>query len=239
MPSIAFDDLFSIDPNDFVATRDRLARELREEGDRDQAAEVKRLRRPAVPVWALNQVARTDPALVRTLLDAAAAARGAQIEVMNGADRTALRDALTQRRNAVDAVVAEAAAIIEHSGRSPATYERELGDTLNAITSDDALAEPLRTGHLVNIPAGDAAVDVFAGMPEPKPSRAKSDGRAAAAQRELEEAKLRLRAAEEAHRKALAVSDRAKRDFENAQRALEETDRERQAAQAAVDLLSR
>src|SRR5262249_38111386 len=53
--------LFALDPNDFVTARDQRARELRKEGEKDEAAAVKALRRPTVPVWALNQVARQRP----------------------------------------------------------------------------------------------------------------------------------------------------------------------------------
>ena len=47
-------ELFTLPPEEFVAARDRLAAELKEAGKADEAAEVKRLRRPSVVAWAVN-----------------------------------------------------------------------------------------------------------------------------------------------------------------------------------------
>ena len=64
------DALFDVEPKQFIAARDALAKELRSRGERDAATEVKTLRRPTVAAWALNQVARHDAPIVRTLRDA-------------------------------------------------------------------------------------------------------------------------------------------------------------------------
>ena len=63
--------LYSAAPEEFVAARDALVKELRAAKDRDTAAEVARLRRPSVPDWALNVVATAHPDAVNDLLDAA------------------------------------------------------------------------------------------------------------------------------------------------------------------------
>ena len=240
MPSTDLDELFAVDPNEFVATRDRLVRELRAAGDKTGANELKLLRRPAVPIWALNQIARNDPSLIHTVVEHTASARRAQADVMSGGDANLLRRALADRRDAIQHVVTAALAVIERSGRSTATYERELTDTLNTIVADDTRADLLQTGRLVNLPSDtNADVDIFAGWPEPKRPRAKKpDERAAAARRELEEAEQRLRAAEDAHRDAIIVRDQAEQAFENAQRTVEETEQARTAARAAVDALT-
>ncbi len=91
-------DLFTVAPDEFVAARDQLARDLRAAGDKEEAAAVKGLRRPAVPVWALNQVARSDPQAIRELLAASEDARGAQHDVLDGAEADVLRAALARRR---------------------------------------------------------------------------------------------------------------------------------------------
>lgn len=244
MPPVDLDVLFSADPNEFVATRDHLVRELRAEGDKTRANEVKQLRRPPVPVWALNQIARADPASIRTLVGTAATARQVQVEVMNGADPSALRHALAERRDAIEHVIASATAIIEESGRSVATYERELADTLNAIVTDDEVAEQLQAGRLVNTPRrDDADVDIFAGLPEPtgpRRNRSGSDERvaAAAAKREREAAAQRLRDADKAHRDAIAARDRAQQALDNAQRIVEAAERNLASARAALEALN-
>src|SRR3954462_3095984 len=73
----AFDRLFAVTPDEFVAERTRLAKGLRADGDRPGAAEVAKLTRPSAPAWALNQVAREEPGVVDAWLDAAAALRDA------------------------------------------------------------------------------------------------------------------------------------------------------------------
>lgn len=95
------DELFRVDPSEFVARRDALARTLRQQGERDAAAEVKALRRPSLALWALNQVARDEPHVVQAVLDASDAARGAQADALGGGDASALRAAIVARRGAM------------------------------------------------------------------------------------------------------------------------------------------
>lgn len=246
MASGGLDDLFGVDPNEFIALRDRLVRELRAEGEREAAGEVKLLRRPSIPIWALNQVARRQPDVIQAFVDAAATARRVQAEVMNGADPSELRASLATLRETTERVVDAADAIIKGSGRSSASYERELADTLNAVAARDELSEPMRIGRLVNTPAAsEVGDDVFAGLPEPTEaqlsrkgtgaSRAVSDQRRAADARDLDDAKQRLREADDAHREAEIAADQARRSLENAKRAVEEAERARVDAQAAVE----
>ena len=62
------DELFTAVPTEFVARRDELVKQLRAERRRDEANEIKRLRRPTASVWALNQLAREHPDEVAELL---------------------------------------------------------------------------------------------------------------------------------------------------------------------------
>jgi hypothetical protein len=143
-------DLFGVDPAEFVAARDALARQLRSEGKREEATVVKALRRPPVPIWALNRVARDDLDAIETLLDAAADAGEAQDALLNGnGDRDALRDALARRRAAMHEVVHRASEVIEQSGRAAGSQQRQVEDAHNAVTASDGLAELLRNGELV------------------------------------------------------------------------------------------
>lgn len=237
MPIDDFDELFGVDPNEFVATRDRLARELRSAGEKEQAKELKQFRRPSVPIWALNQLARSDPATIHAVVDAAATAHQAQVDAMNGADPSALRGALAERRGAIERTIAEASAIIDASGRSRATYEHQLADTLNAVVSNEALAEVLENGRLVSVPHDNADVDIFAGMPEPVATRPREREREAEAERArerghaIEDARQRLREAE-------TTREEAVRAREHAQEAVDEADRNMQAARAALESLT-
>jgi predicted nucleic acid-binding Zn-ribbon protein len=173
-------DLFGVDPAEFVAARDALARQLRSEGKRDEATAVKALRRPPVPIWALNQVARDDLEAIDALLDAAADAGEAQDALLSGnGDRDALRDALARRRAAMHEVVHRASEVIEQSGRSAGTQQRQLEDALNAVTASDGLAELLRNGELVDGLGDDAEDDDITSLLGASVTRSSRPGAAA------------------------------------------------------------
>src|SRR5256885_1710261 len=56
------DELYGLPLRDFTKARDDHARRLRKEGRREVADAVKALRKPTLPAWALNQLARRRPA---------------------------------------------------------------------------------------------------------------------------------------------------------------------------------
>jgi chromosome segregation ATPase len=232
-------DLFGVDPNEFVAMRDRLAKELRASGAKDEANEVKALRRPTVLIWALNQVSRHDTDALSALVEASRAARDAQEEVLAGAEGGVLRDAVTARRHAISAVVAAARRAIEASGRSAEAQERELDSALNAIVGSARLTEQLERGELTTLDSDDAdessdLLASLAGSVGAKPSakararetaKATSSPRLRNAQEKLErhradadEAAGRLREAEHAVKHAQTALTRAERDLAAAQR---------------------
>jgi hypothetical protein len=92
------DALFELPPEDFVAARDRLAKEL---DDRDAAKEVKALRRPTVPAWAVNQTVRRHRDVLRELLDAGREVRSAQRRAVTGLAAPAFAGATAERRRLV------------------------------------------------------------------------------------------------------------------------------------------
>jgi hypothetical protein len=172
LPAAAHD-LFAADPNDFVSARDALARELSAAGDKDAAAAVKHLRRPPLPVWALNQTPRRDPDAVHALLDAARGAERAQEAVLGGGDAGQLRDALAHRRRTLATVVSIAREAIDESGRASESHVRELDDALNTVVSSPALREQLARGELTTLDApGDDAVTMLGDVDLPEPPAA-------------------------------------------------------------------
>jgi hypothetical protein len=165
-------DLFAVAPDEFVAARDQLARELRAAGDKDEAAAVKRLRRPPVPVWALNQVVRSDPDAITELLASSEGARAAQNDVLEGADADVLRAALARRRNAMGAVARSARRIVDESGRSGDAQVRDIENALQAIVGSEPLAAELGRGELAGLDAdektdGDLFADLASSIPSP------------------------------------------------------------------------
>jgi hypothetical protein len=164
-------ELFLVDPNEFVARRDQLARELRSRGDKDGAAEVKRLRRPPVAVWALNQVAHENAEVAKRLVETARDAEAAQRALLEGHPGDDFRAVVSRRRDALTAVAAAAAEVIARSGRSPDTTARDVDETLNAIVATSAALEAFARAELDAVPESSGDSEMFAGVtPPPSPT---------------------------------------------------------------------
>jgi hypothetical protein len=100
------EDLYGLPLDRFVAERDALARALRADGRREEAAEVGALRKPSVVAWAVNQLVRTQGRALAELFDAGDALREAQEDILAGrGDGQGLRAAAERERAAVDALV--------------------------------------------------------------------------------------------------------------------------------------
>ena len=65
------DDLLAVPPREFTAARNALVAELRRAGKSAEAATAKKLRKPTLPVWVVNQVARRHGADVKAFVAAA------------------------------------------------------------------------------------------------------------------------------------------------------------------------
>lgn len=143
LPSL--DDLYAAEPEEFVAARNALAKQLKAAGDKDTAAEVARLRRPPVSAWALNQVARSRPDEIEALMTAAADLAGALADPA-GADLRAIQRAF---RSAIEAVVRTTLDVVSSSGRNPSPgLQQAIQATLQAAAVDDGIALALRSGVL-------------------------------------------------------------------------------------------
>jgi len=115
----------------FVEERNRLAREARAAGDRETAAWLAALRRPAPHVWGLDQLARRDPHGVRTLTNLGRRLADAQARAVRG-DREAGREMQELSREvqrAVDAAVRQGIEVLREAGHGTA------GDAALAMTT--------------------------------------------------------------------------------------------------------
>ena len=83
--------LYRLPLAEFVAARDRLARQLRAAGDREAARRVAALRRPSVSAWAANQLAQAAPHAMAELLEVGAALAQAQQDALAGRPGAARR----------------------------------------------------------------------------------------------------------------------------------------------------
>jgi hypothetical protein len=80
-------DLYGLPLDEFVPARTELERRLRKSGDRERAAAVKKLPKPSVAAWAVNQASRTQPKARRELLAASNDLRGTQEHLLAGDGR--------------------------------------------------------------------------------------------------------------------------------------------------------
>jgi hypothetical protein len=222
------DELYSAPLDEFVKKRDALARSLRKEGRRDDAEAVAAARKPSVPVWSANQLARRNRPAVERLLDAGGAMRGAMESGDRDAFAAAQRDqaeALRKLRDAARRLLGEA---------TGATLDR-LVATLQAASVDEGLRPRLAAGRLDDEPEA-GGFDALAGItvaPAPRerrrPAREPSDRRrrerVAKAEEELREAKARQRELEAAARKAERAAEKARRDADAATAAVERAER--------------
>lgn len=163
MTAVDLDELYSVAPEDFVATRSKIVAALKADARRDDAAAVQRLRRPRLAEHALNRAARTHPMLVERWATAVATMDTAQSLAIGGGGGGAadLREAAAELRAAHAAVLAAA---VEALGASGAAQRDDIAETLRTLAHPDG-APLLRAGVVGSEQLGDLVL--FAGAPDP------------------------------------------------------------------------
>jgi hypothetical protein len=143
------DDLFGVPLDDFTARRNELAARLKSAGRPEAAEQVRGLRKPSVPVWAVNQVARRDPDAMTRVVEAGRQLRQAQEAAFGGGGADAVRHATADERGAVRELTRAAERLLEEEGRKPTrSVVDRIGATLRAAAVDPEAAELLARGRL-------------------------------------------------------------------------------------------
>jgi hypothetical protein len=223
--------LYAADPEQFVPERNRLARELRDEGRDAEARDVAALRKPPLPAFLANRLARERPREMRALIDAAEKLSAAH----RGGDAAKLRKAQAEHNDALRALVASAS---EAAGKPVSgAVEQRLATTLRAASVHSDTASLLARGVLPD-EVDPAGFDALAGMPV-KRARAKakseptgSSGRAERAESarqarterlesQLTDANDELRSAERELKAAERAAERARRRVADLEQRLE------------------
>jgi uncharacterized coiled-coil protein SlyX len=201
--------LYSVEPDEFVAERKRLEKSLRDEGRAEEAAEVAALRKPSQPVFLANRLARWQPDLVAQLVEDGKRLAGAH----EAGDAEQLRAVQRDLAGRVDALIRIVPGL---SG----AIEQRLAGLLRTAATNPATADLLRRGVLSE-EVEPTAFDALAGMtlaapkarpkpgrkaepaPERKPRRVEElEGKLAEARRALREAERVLRKAQSDHERA-------------------------------------
>jgi hypothetical protein len=235
------DDLFGRPLDEFTAARNELAKRLRKAGQEDAAASVAALKKPSVPVWTVNQLARRHPDEVHQLLTAGERLRKAQEDAFRGGGSDDVREASGAERTAARLLTRRAHDLLEAEGRptTRAVTDR-IGSLLRAAAVNPAAAELLAAGRLSEEveSTGFGTVAGIAPPPSKRP-RARPKDDAAEKRREEEQRRKQLeakvqklrRAAEEAEAKL----ERAEQAAEKARAAAEQAREALTAAEAELD----
>ena len=141
-------ELFAKPPAEFTAARNALAKELRSDGDEDEAKRVLALRRPTAALWAANQVARRSADDVAALIESTDRMRKMQSRGTGAGDD--LREAMGEQRAALARLETAAEAALREAGLSVSqAVLRTVQRTLQAAASGDKdLREALEEGRL-------------------------------------------------------------------------------------------
>ncbi len=207
----ATDHLYSVDLDAFVPERTRLARELRDAGDRSAAEQVAKLKKPTVAAWALNQLARQRRRDVDLLLDAGHRLRQAQEGVVGGEDREVFEKAQKTQRDALRRLTQEASQLL---GGASSQALSQISGTLRAAAVSEEGRELLARGRFTT-PLESEGFDVFGALPASRAgARPKKQARTQKANDELKKAKERLRELEKEASAAEREAERLERRVE-------------------------
>jgi hypothetical protein len=207
------DRLYDLPLEAFTKARNELAAELSRSGRKDEAEQVRHLRKPSAGAWAANQLARRHRRELDAFLKTAAQLRSAQLGTGD------VRAATQAERDALARLLRLAG---EYGSDAQLARVRE---TLQAAAVDDEAAELLRAGRLEREleTAGFGAL-----LTGPAPKRGKRPARRGpdpSAKRAVAEARGRVAELRRSAREAEAVERRAREDWERARDAAEEAAR--------------
>lgn len=244
----AADELYALAPADFTSSRNEREKALRKEGDREAAAAVKALRKPTVPAWALNQVARHRAKEVKRLVAAGAKLRDAQDKLLGGGKRDPLDKATRALRELTSELTRAAVELAADAGQATgAAFQESVKSTVHAAALDEEVAAELQAGRLVkerevvSLPGLGAGGELAPARKPPqrgKPAKRGAGKGRAAGTKSSEEAKPSATAERRRAREIEAARDaeaRAGRAAEAALRALEEERKRVERASARLE----
>lgn len=214
-------------PEDFVAERDRVVKELRQAGRADDARALADLRKPTAVVLAVNRAARDRPQAAR---DAARAAEAVAKTQLSG-EAEKYGKARKDLDNALSLLAEVAVAQLSRAKPASEAMRRRVADLLRSAVADSTAREALQRGVLTE-EGGAAGFSAFAGMAAPRGKRGSAASRSKEAERRQKERRDRERRLED----ELATAEEA---LEAAERSLAAAERERDAAVRAVTTASK
>lgn len=139
------EELYTLALAEFVAVRNTRSKEARAEGNRELAAAIQALRKPAVAAWAVNQLTREHADDVRVLLELGRELRSAQ-SALAGAE---LRSLTRRRYELVAGLITQARTLAADRGqRISEEAAGAIRSTLEATLVDPASADAVQAARL-------------------------------------------------------------------------------------------
>ncbi len=149
----ALEALFTVEPENFTATRDAIVKRMRADKRKEEAAVVASLRRPPATVWAMNQVVRSHPGVIDELLFAGHDAVVAQNALLRGGTIEAFNAAVERRRDIVTALVNQTLALLKEKGVAVDQLATSLRSAYEFASIDNVIGPVLQRGQLTALPA--------------------------------------------------------------------------------------
>jgi hypothetical protein len=159
-------ELYAVPLGEFTRARNARASALAQAGRAAEAREVRQLRRPAAPLWAVNRLAHVDPRGLADFVATVDRVRRAQLGDPRGA-----ADAGRRQRAELEGLVERAGTLLgEHRISATPATKRRMSDTLLGAAVDPAHARELRAGRLTEELAA-PGFEVLTGAPRGRPLR--------------------------------------------------------------------
>lgn len=228
-------DLYGLALDEFTPARDALVKQLKADGEKDEAARVAKLRKPSIAAWAVNQLVRTQSKGVEDLF--AAGDGVAEAQAKGQADK--LRRATAEQREELTRLVTRAEGLLDSEGRAPGQNVLErIAETLRAAALDPDCRAQVQDGCLTRelqfsglggfgVPAASAS--------QPESGRDDEEADRQRQQREIEAAKERKEKAKQNLQQAKQDLRQAEKDLTSARRT---RDRAAERMDAAEDALA-
>jgi len=239
----AAEELYARSPDEFTAARNAAAKQARSQGDRELAARITALRRPTLPAWAVNQMARRCRGDIEPLLDLGRTLR----ESSTGLSGDELRQLTRQRHQLVQSLVQQARDLAVSDGRRLSEDAVQgVRQTFEATLSDADSADAVAAGRLSD--ALEVSGFGFAGFPDPAggPAAGGTSRRPAAAKPEATVGDLDAKRQQHVQQQELAetgltraeeVAQSARDRHESAQAHLRDAQAARERVKSEVDRL--
>ena len=212
------DRLYQVPLSEFTSARDELTQQLRAQGEREKALEIKKLRKPTAGVWVVNQLVRERPLDVQRLLKAGESLTKSQAKAAAGTPQT-FPEARRDEQHALEQLAEGAREIAERAGIGSPALGKAM-ETLRAASLTAEGRELLRRGRLTEElePPGFEALAGLEGrgrqVAPAKPPR--SDDRAEK-RRALKQARARVRQLRAEERELATAARAAAREAERAE----------------------